>query len=131
MAHILVVNDDPSIGCMLTEILELEGHYVELATDGRQGLKALSTATKQMIVLMNGMMPNMDGIGLLRIVAADAELLVRHVYVWNSANAIKLEHVRELTRWPPQCSLLQLPVPFTVDKLFTVVAEATQQLEML
>src|SRR4030043_1219858 len=64
MANILVIDDEKSIRNTLQEILEYEGHTVELATNGPEGLESFDKSTFD-IVLCDIKMPDMDGIEVL------------------------------------------------------------------
>ncbi|MBP7166618.1 MAG: sigma-54-dependent Fis family transcriptional regulator [Bacteroidia bacterium] len=64
MAKILVIDDEKSIRNTLKEILEYEGHEVQDAADGLEGLKKIE-AEKFDIVLCDIKMPKMDGLELL------------------------------------------------------------------
>ena len=60
MARILVVDDDPSVRALVRDVLELEGHDVELAVDGYAALRAVAAGRPDCVVL-DVMMPGMDG----------------------------------------------------------------------
>jgi CheY-like chemotaxis protein len=65
MAQILVVDDDPAIRQLLTDVLELEGHEVHVAVDGVAAVGALDVFRPRCVVL-DVMMPGMDGYAVLR-----------------------------------------------------------------
>jgi DNA-binding response OmpR family regulator len=67
MAKIFVVDDDPAIRQLLTDVLELEGHEVRVAVDGLAAVRALEVIRPDCIVL-DVMMPGLDGYGVLRSV---------------------------------------------------------------
>ena len=60
MARILVVDDDPSVRALLRDVLECEGHEVELVTGGFAALRAVQ-AVRPDCVLLDVMMPGLDG----------------------------------------------------------------------
>lgn len=63
--HILIVDDDESLGDMLAEFLSAEGWTVQVATDGRSGLdQALQTAPDA--VVLDVMLPGRSGFDVLR-----------------------------------------------------------------
>jgi DNA-binding NtrC family response regulator len=64
MAKILVIDDEKSIRNTLKEILEYEGHDVQDAADGLEGLKK-TEGEKFDIILCDIKMPKMDGMELL------------------------------------------------------------------
>ncbi|TSD96523.1 response regulator transcription factor [Skermania sp. ID1734] len=69
-ARVLVVDDEPMIVELLSVSLRFQGFEVETASDGAQGLdRARSFRPDALIV--DVMMPGMDGFGLLRRLRAD------------------------------------------------------------
>ncbi|NJC73474.1 response regulator [Planosporangium thailandense] len=65
MALILVVDDEPAIRQLLTDVLELDGHEVRTAADGLAALSAFEARRPDCVVL-DLMMPGLDGYGVLR-----------------------------------------------------------------
>jgi two-component system, OmpR family, response regulator len=65
MANILVVDDDPHIRELVSVFLREEGFTVLEAADGREALALLET-TRADLVILDIMMPNMDGWQLCR-----------------------------------------------------------------
>ena len=63
-ARLLVVEDDPELAVMLTELLTGEGYAVELATDGQRGLHLGLTRTFDGMLLDRGL-PAIEGLDLL------------------------------------------------------------------
>lgn len=59
--RILVVEDDTSIRELLVELLESEGYLVFSAVNGLEGLKHLQAAANPDLILIDLMMPVMDG----------------------------------------------------------------------
>ncbi|QKG80739.1 sigma-54-dependent transcriptional regulator [Tenuifilum thalassicum] len=64
MSKILVIDDEKAIRNTLKDILEVEGHTVDVAEDGHMGLE-LFNGGKYEIVLCDIKMPQMDGIEVL------------------------------------------------------------------
>lgn len=62
---ILVVEDDPNLGQILKEYLELKGYTTQLATDGEMGLQ-MFLSTKVDFCILDIMMPKKDGFTLAR-----------------------------------------------------------------
>jgi DNA-binding response OmpR family regulator len=69
MAQILVIDDDPTIRQLLTDVLEMEGHEVRTAPDGLVGVRILEVLRPDCVVL-DVMMPGLDGYGVLRTIRA-------------------------------------------------------------
>ena len=69
---VLVVEDDRNIGELLQLYLEKEGYAVTIATDGGQGLQKFR-AIHPDLVLLDVMMPVMDGYALCRTIRAESK----------------------------------------------------------
>jgi DNA-binding response OmpR family regulator len=77
MAHaperlVLLAEDDPDIALILTEALEAEGYTVVHARNGKQALQLLD-ATAPRLLVTDLMMPEMDGLALLRALGERSE----------------------------------------------------------
>jgi len=73
MATVLVVDDEPDILLMLRMSLEDEGHTVVMAADGESGLQRLAEHRPD-LVLLDVMMPVLDGWGVLERKQRDGDL---------------------------------------------------------
>jgi len=69
---ILLVEDDPMVVRMYQRKLELEGFKVSLAFNGEEGLAALKKE-KPDFILLDIMMPKMNGIEMLKMMKKDRE----------------------------------------------------------
>ena len=69
---VLVVEDDCNIGELLQLYLEKEGYAVTIATDGGQGLQKFR-AIRPDVVLLDVMMPVMDGWAVCRAIRAESQ----------------------------------------------------------
>ncbi len=78
MQTILVVDDEFGVAEVLEATLADEGYRVLTATDGR-GALAILAQSRPDAVLLDYMMPVMDGVAMLRTIQADPAL--RHVPV--------------------------------------------------
>lgn len=65
-ATVVVIDDDPSVRALLEVSLELDGFTVRTAADGRRGLD-LVEQTRPACVLLDVMMPELDGHSVLRM----------------------------------------------------------------
>jgi CheY-like chemotaxis protein len=74
MANILVIDDDDQFRDMLVQMLILDAHHVNIATDGQMGLGMLSHKTPDLIIT-DILMPKLDGIDFIM------ELARRHVSI--------------------------------------------------
>lgn len=73
MSRILIVDDDPHIVLMLSEVLIDEGYEVTTAT---QSLRAFDRAKESQpdLILMDIMMPYLDGLDQIKLLSLDDEL---------------------------------------------------------
>jgi adenylate cyclase len=78
VASVLVVDDDPVTRLMLTGSLERHGHHVRAAEDGSMALALMRTESFD-VVLLDVLMPQMDGYGVLEQLKGDPDL--RHIPV--------------------------------------------------
>ena len=58
---VLIVEDDPDTREMLGKFLELEGFQVETAANGQQALERLEGGIQPRVIVLDLMMPIMDG----------------------------------------------------------------------
>lgn len=72
MPSILIIDDDISCRRPLSRLLELEGYDIRVAGDGVEGLQRLAEG-KPDLVLLDLVMPRMDGVGFLQAVRADSQ----------------------------------------------------------
>jgi len=78
MARILIVDDSPSQLLGIQRIVEKLGHQILTATDGAAGVEA-ARAELPDLVLMDVVMPNLNGFQATRTLARDAA--TRHIPV--------------------------------------------------
>jgi len=75
MTKILVVDDEPSITNLVSAYLKPEGYEVYTASNGDAGLKA-ARAFKPDLIILDVMLPGMDGIELLSLLRRESEVYV-------------------------------------------------------
>lgn len=126
MAHVLVVDDDEGIRETLRFALEDANHVVHEATDGAAALDMLRRSKQQMVVLLDLMMPGLDGAGVLGVVSGDHHLAMHFAYILVTANSktLPLAFVNLLTN-------LEVPIlskPFDIDRLLNIVDRAAARL---
>jgi CheY-like chemotaxis protein len=72
VSSILIVDDDADIRLLLRLELAAEGHHIEEAADGQAALRAIEGARPDLVVL-DIMMPVLDGWGVLETLDTDTE----------------------------------------------------------
>jgi DNA-binding response OmpR family regulator len=77
---VLVVDDEPSILETTRFILESEGYHVLTARDGEEALRVVRVA-RPPVVLLDVMLPKLDGFVVTRAIKADPELAATFVLV--------------------------------------------------
>lgn len=75
MTKILVIDDEPSIVNLVQAYLKPEGYEVFTAADGPSGLKA-ARAFKPDLIILDVMLPGMDGLELLSKLRRESEVYV-------------------------------------------------------
>jgi two-component system, chemotaxis family, sensor kinase CheA len=126
MAYVLVVDDDADIRASMRTLLEdIGGHTVLEANDGLSALDALRSSEHRLVVLLDLLMPAMDGISVLQAVAADESLASRHAFVLVTVSR------RAMTKEFPASLAIAVPVlpkPFDMDSLLAMVDQSAQQI---
>lgn len=93
---IFLIEDDASIREDLAELLELEGYAVTAFANGREGLDGLrSAATLPKLVLLDLMMPVMNGYEVLEALHAAPELARLPVLVLSADGRADLQLPRD------------------------------------
>jgi len=76
MAKILIVDDEESIGGALQQVFEYEGHQVQVARNGPDGL-SMAERVPPDVIFLDVKMPGMDGLEVLdRVRSEDPQALV-------------------------------------------------------
>lgn len=68
--RILVIDDEPAVSSLIAEALQRDGNDVVVAGSGEEGLAALDQ-TRPDAVILDIVMPGMDGIEVLRRIRRD------------------------------------------------------------
>ena len=86
-ARLLVVDDNKVTRLLLTRSLELQGHRVSSAADGRLALEMLRREPVD-LVLLDMEMPEMDGFQVLEVLVGDVQLRDMPVVVTSSLEGV-------------------------------------------
>lgn len=114
MAQVLVVDDEMGIRELLSEILEDEGHSVELAANAREAREARSRFQPD-LVLLDIWMPDTDGVSLLKEWSTSGMLTMPVVMMSGHGT---IDHAVEATKIGA-AAFLEKPV--TLQKLLKAV----------
>jgi len=109
---VLVVEDEEDLREMVRDALELNGYAVVTATDGQDALTKIDRIDGICLVLLDLLMPGMNGWQFVELLRKRSELASVPVVVHTSAPA---------SAPPGVTRVLQKPVMF--DKLLSVVRE--------
>jgi two-component system, chemotaxis family, chemotaxis protein CheY len=90
-APVLVVEDDPDVREAIREIVEYEGYEVAEASNGKEALEYLRVRPGPCLVLLDLMMPVMNGFDFLDAVARDPKLASLHVVILSAAARDRIE----------------------------------------
>jgi CheY-like chemotaxis protein len=118
MKTILVVDDEFAMVEALSALLEDEGYHVVTAADGEEALSFLREGARPDLVLLDVMMPRLDGRDVLRRMQEDPALNGIPVILMSAA-----AHPLELARLG---SAVFLHKPFDIYVLFRTVAALLQ-----
>ena len=125
---VLIVDDDDDVRAMYELVLADAGYRVQAVADGRMALERLRASTAGLVVMLDLMMPGMDGRQVLEAVALDERLATRHTYLL--LTAVDSPHMlpqefRELL------AKIHVPVmgkPFPLTRLLRAVEQAAARL---
>lgn len=91
---VLIVEDDLNTREMLGQFLELEGYKVETAENGKRALERLGSGMGACVILLDLMMPVMDGWQFRQEQIRDASLANIPVIVVSAAGCERLEKIQ-------------------------------------
>lgn len=124
---VLIVDDDADICLSLRWLLEDEGYEVLWTGDGTAILPILHSADRPFVVLLDYLMPEVDGREVLERVAADPFLATTHAFLLMTAQSRTLPpRLRQLL------TALAIPVaqkPFDIAELLAKVEAAARGLQ--
>lgn len=125
MARVLIVDDDHDIRASVRELLEAEGHEVYEAPDGLEALQLLRQETQPLVVLLDLVMPRLDGIAVLQAIAEDQALARSHAYVIFSVSPQRALPADLLS----QVGASVMEKPFDLDALLDIVEQSARRLD--
>jgi CheY-like chemotaxis protein len=110
---ILVIEDNDDVRDMMAVTLQLEGHRVVTASNGREALDLLHHGVEPCMILLDLMMPVMNGWEFQRAVAREPQLRdIPIIVVSATGTDVDLKRIQVAA---------VLPKPIDVDQLLNVV----------
>src|SRR5579871_5012835 len=123
--RILVIDDSPTIRKVVTSILERGGYHASAAADGQQGLDALSNGESFDLVLLDFVMPRMNGYQFCRAVRTHEQ----HKHVPIVLMSAKSDRIRE--QFVQQTGAVDaITKPFDAQALVAVIENAFNRLAL-
>ena len=114
---ILIIDDDVDTREMLGKFLELEGYQVATAANGQQALDRLADGVSACVIVLDLMMPVMDGWQFRRMQVEDARLAKIPTIVVSAAGRDRMAHIS---------ADAYLAKPIDMDELLSRVSEFCQ-----
>ena len=116
MSHVLVIEDEDAIRANLRRLLQLEGHTVSEAANGREGVEQARARLPDLIIC-DLMMPELDGFEVLRAVRGHPA--TRHIaFCFLTASAEMETRSTGLARGADE----YLTQPFDLEEMRTTIA---------
>jgi DNA-binding response OmpR family regulator len=112
---IVIAEDDPSIRDLLNQVLTLDGFKVTALSDGSAALNAVLTSVPDLVVL-DLMMPRMDGLAVLRAIRDNASTRTTPVVIVTA----KTDDETTWKGWSGGCDYY-LTKPFEPEDLIAAV----------
>jgi DNA-binding response OmpR family regulator len=119
---ILIVEDDSSIRRLVRTVLLRQGYQVEIAADGLEAIAKLGLADYDVIIL-DLMMPNLDGFSFMTAMARDTPERLKHVIITSAASpAVINEKLKGIV-------FDLLPKPFDINELISRVRACVERVD--
>lgn len=117
--RVLIVDDEVAIREALSMFIQDEGYQTLEAADGEEGVAAARASADPLVVLLDFLMPRLNGVEVLHIAAHDPTL-ARHGYILLSARS-PYESQKVLAAHP-SLRVTALMKPFDLNELSATVA---------
>jgi CheY-like chemotaxis protein len=126
MSKILVVDDYPEIGAFLMDAFLAQGWHVTYASNGQEALHFLEQETGWLI-LLDLIMPDMDGFELLRTLQATPTIYATNTLVVMTARQLSSSEQEIVTKAGAKAILTK---PFDLDMLLQTMARWLSPLQL-
>ena len=115
--RILVIDDDLAIRVLLQAVLKRLKFDVELAEDGAAGLEKIRRDGSYDLILLDLMMPRLNGYEFIEKIAADYPDHRPHIVVFTAAGKRGVEKI------PAEAVCNSILKPFDLDRFVEIIAE--------
>ena len=122
MARILVIDDEPHLRILLESFLLLDGHEVDLAVNGSEGMKLIERNTYD-LVFTDVVMPEKDGLEVLMELKG-REPRIRIIVISGGGERLNIKELLNMARLLGADRVLSKPLDFTT--LLAVVKEVLE-----
>jgi CheY-like chemotaxis protein len=123
---VLIVDDDADVRDFVRGILHDAGYQTLEAGDGVTALETLQTHMEPLVVLLDILLPQLDGAALLGIAARNHHMAVSNAYVLMTGKPIVAFPV--LRRLATELDAIILPKPVDAGSLLDAVARSAARL---
>jgi CheY-like chemotaxis protein len=126
MPRVLVVDDEEAIRETLRFVLEDAGYSVVEAMNGLDALDILYASIEPLVVLLDIMMPRLNGAGVLGVAAEDEQLASQNAFVLVTANPAPFS--KPFALLVERLGVAVVSKPFDIDDLLSAIAQAARHL---
>jgi DNA-binding response OmpR family regulator len=113
--RVLIVEDDPTVAHLIEQILGIEGFVTKAVSDGRNAVEALRAEPYDVLIL-DVMLPGMDGISLLKSIREEPGLSRVPVVMLTA----KTDDETTWAGWRAGCDYY-MTKPFDPDELLAIL----------
>lgn len=122
MPRVFVAEDDPSIRSLIVQVLRLEGHEVAEFADGGSVREALQSSQTPDLVVLDIMMPHVDGLALLSEIRSQSVTQALPVVLLTA----KADDATTWAGWSSGCDYY-MTKPFEPEELVAAVHRLTTE----
>jgi CheY-like chemotaxis protein len=115
--RILVIDDDLAIRVLLQAVLKRMHFEVELAEDGSAGLEKLQQHNTFDLILLDLMMPRLNGYEFIEQIGREYPAARPHIVVFTAAGK------RGVDKIPPDSVCNSILKPFDLDKFIEIIGD--------
>ena len=126
MAWVLIVDDDASIRDSLEFALHTAGYAIVEVGDGEDALDVVRATPYHAVVLLDLLMPRMNGLTVLQQLECDPQLARRHAWIVMSADYRALQRIPQQQRAHLELTILKKP--FEMDDMLATIAQQASRL---